>query len=217
VLTMVTGVLGAAAQNELRRILSFHIVSQIGYMLMGLGLFTPLALAGTVFYLTHHIIVKTNLFLIAGLVERSRGSGELARLGGLYAASPLLGLLFLIPALSLAGIPPLSGFWAKLLLVKAGLDGGAFAVVAAALAVSLATLFSMTKIWGEVFWKPAPEGVPSGPVTPPVPGWLPVAALASVTVAIGLGAGPVLELSLRTAEQLLDPGLYAAAVLGGAP
>lgn len=111
-LTMLTGVLGAAAQFEFRRILSFHIVSQIGYMLLGLALFTPpLALIGGVFYIMHHIIVKTNLFLVSGITYRLLGSYDLKDLGGVYRQRPYLALLFLIPALSLAGIPPLSGFF----------------------------------------------------------------------------------------------------------
>ena len=120
-LTMLTGVLGAVAQNEFRRILSFHIISQIGYMIMGLGLFSSLALAGSVFFIAHNIIAKTNLFLISGLAYRLRGTYDLHALGGLYAAYPVVALLFLIPALSLAGLPPLSGFAAKLILVRAGL------------------------------------------------------------------------------------------------
>ncbi|MDQ4147290.1 MAG: Na+/H+ antiporter subunit D, partial [Pseudomonadota bacterium] len=121
-LSMVTGVLGAVAQNEFRRILSFHIVSQIGYMLMGLGLFSSLALAGSVFYIIHHIIVKTNLFLVSGVAHRLGGTYELKKLGGLYSAYPFLALLFLVSALSLAGLPPFSGFFAKLALVQAGLQ-----------------------------------------------------------------------------------------------
>ncbi len=89
--TMVTGVLGAAAQNDFRKILSFHIVSQIGYMILGLALFTPLALVGAVFYLVHHIIVKANLFLIAGVAQRLAGGTELDRIGGLYKSAPLPG------------------------------------------------------------------------------------------------------------------------------
>jgi multicomponent Na+:H+ antiporter subunit D len=212
VLSMVSGVLGAAAQRDVRRVLSFHIVSQIGYMLLGLGLYTPLALAGTVFYLAHHIVVKTNLFLVAGVIRRVSGTEDLARLGGLYAARPGLALLFLVPALSLAGVPPLSGFWAKLVVVKAGLDAGAWVPVATALAVSLATLFSMTKIWGEAFWKAAPGAAPHvGQAPRPAVGA--IAALALVTAGIGLGAGPVLDLSLAAARQLMDPAAYVRAVL----
>ncbi|MBK8597755.1 MAG: Na+/H+ antiporter subunit D [Holophagales bacterium] len=214
VLTMVTGVLGAAAQFEFRRVLSFHIVSQIGYMVLGLGLFTPLALAGTVFYLIHHIVVKTNLFLVAGIVKRLGGTLDLGSLGGLYRRRPALALLFLVPAFSLAGIPPLSGFWGKLVLVKAGLDSGHYAVTATALGVSLLTLFSMTKLWNEAFWKEPPEESPVSAA--PVPWTLlgPVVALAAITVAVGLGAGPVFDLASRAAAQLADPSQYVRAVLG---
>jgi multicomponent Na+:H+ antiporter subunit D len=153
-LTMVTGVLGAAAQNDFRRILSFHIVSQIGYMILGLALLTPLAIVGAVFYLVHHIVVKANLFLIAGVAERIAGSTDLAKIGGLYKSAPLLAVLFVVPAFSLAGFPPLSGFWAKFLLVKASLEIDAWVVAAVALVVGLLTIYSMTKIWGAAFWTP---------------------------------------------------------------
>jgi multicomponent Na+:H+ antiporter subunit D len=214
--TMVTGVLGAAAQMEFRRVLSFHIVSQIGYMVMGLGLFTPLGLAGSVFYLMHHIIVKTNLFLVGGIVRHLGGSYALKDLGGLYRSHPGLAVVFLVPAFSLAGIPPLSGFWGKMVLVKAGLEQEAWGITAVALAVSLLTLYSMTKLWNEAFWKPRPvraEGEAT-PTSVPAALLLPVLALAAVTVAVGLGAGPVFELAARTADQLADPSQYIAAVLG---
>jgi multicomponent Na+:H+ antiporter subunit D len=213
-LTMVTGVLGAVAQSEFRRILSFHIVSQIGYMVMGLGLYTPLALAGSVFYIVHHIIVKTNLFLVAGIVHRLRGTYELKPLGGLYRDHLGLAALFLIPALSLAGMPPLSGFLAKLSLVRAGLEAQSYAIVVVALAVGLLTLVSMTKIWAEAFWKAAPLPAGSAPASGQPPALLlPVIALAAITVALGLVGAPIFALSTRAAAQLLDPSAYIAAVL----
>lgn len=215
-MTMITGVLGAASQNDFRRILSFHIISQIGYMTMGLGLFTSLALAGSIFYIIHHIIVKTNLFLISGIAARQMGSYELKKLGGLYHASPLLAILFLIPALSLAGIPPLSGFFSKLILVRAGLDSGGYVIVTVALGVGLLTLFSMTKIWAEAFWKPAPSETPARPAKMSGALWLPAVSLAAITVFIGLAAGPVFQLSQEAADQLMDPKDYIRAVLGGA-
>jgi multicomponent Na+:H+ antiporter subunit D len=217
-LTMVTGVLGALAQTDMRRILSFHIVSQIGYMVMGLAILTPLALAGSVFYVIHHIVVKTNLFLVAGIVRRVGGSTALAPLGGLYASQPLLAVLFFVPAMSLAGVPPLSGFFAKLALIRAGLDAGHYVLVAVALVVGLMTLLSMTKIWNETFWKPRPGPRPAdaGPTRRDrVLLVIPVGALAAVTVAIGLGAGPVFALAMRTADQLLDGREYIAAVMEG--
>jgi multicomponent Na+:H+ antiporter subunit D len=156
-LTMVSGVLGAAAQVEFRRVLSFHIVSQIGYMLMGLGLFTRLALAGTVFYLAHHIIVKTNLFLISGIVLRLKGTLALASLGGLYGTRPGLR-----PAVSHPGAVAGGPAAALRLLGEArpragGLEEASYPIVVVALLVSLLTLYSMTKIWTEAFWKEAPD------------------------------------------------------------
>jgi multicomponent Na+:H+ antiporter subunit D len=212
ILTMVTGVLGALAQGDVRRILSFHIVSQIGYMILGLGLFTPLALAGSVFYIAHHVVVKTNLFLVSGLAERASGSGELRAMGGLFGSHPGMAVLFLISALSLAGVPPLSGFFAKLLLVRAGLEVGATLAVGFSLLVSLLTLLSMTKIWSEAFWKPSPEGRPGA-----LRGgfFAPAAGLACVTLALGLAGRPFLDLSIRAAEDLMDPARYVRTVLGG--
>jgi multicomponent Na+:H+ antiporter subunit D len=214
--TMVAGVLGAAAQTDIRRILSFHIVSQIGYMVMGLALWTPLALLGAVFYLVHHIVVKANLFLIGGVARRMGGSWELKELGGLYRDRPWLAVLFLIPALSLAGLPPLSGFWAKLVLIRAGLEAEQYLLVGVALAVGALTLYSMTKIWMGAFWKPHPGG--SAALAAPValaPLVMPIAGLAALTVGLGLFAQPLMALAAAAAAQLLDPAAYAAAVLGG--
>src|SRR5690606_18848020 len=113
-LTMLTGVLGAVVQDELRRLLSFHIVSQIGYTIMGLALLTPLALLGAIFFLVHNILAKTALFLVSAALARTGGTLSLRRLGGAYRTRPLLAGLFLVPALALAGLPPLTGFWGKL-------------------------------------------------------------------------------------------------------
>src|SRR3954471_19151151 len=230
-LTMVAGVLGALAQDEFRRVLSFLHVSQIGYMTMGLALagltdspsLAVLALAGSIFYVAHHVAAMTNLFLVSSVVRRLCGTFELKRQGGLYQTQPLLAVLFLIPALSLAGVPPLSGFFAKLSLVQAGLGAGQYAIVAAALAAGLLTLLSVTKLWAEAFWKPGSPAVagevgPAGQTAQGVkPLLVPVALLASLTVSIGLAAGPVFVLATRAAEQLTDREGYVRAVLGGAP
>ncbi|MEJ2110929.1 MAG: proton-conducting transporter membrane subunit, partial [Acidobacteriota bacterium] len=219
-LTMITGVLGAVAQVEIRRILSFHIVSQIGYMIMGLALFTPLALAGSIFYIIHHIVVKTNLFLIGGMVERYGGSGRLSALGGFCRKYPLLALLFLVTALSLAGIPPLSGFFAKFVLIRAGLESEQYLIVIAALGVGMLTLFSMTKIWSEAFWKPQPEDNEAAHTETSsifsrarFSAIAPMVLLAAISVGIGLAAGPIMSLSANAAGQLMNPGEYIRAVL----
>jgi multicomponent Na+:H+ antiporter subunit D len=217
--TMVTGILGAVAQTDFRRILSFNLISHIGYMLMGLGLFTPLALAGSVFYIIHHIIVKTNLFLISGLVQWLGGSFHLKKLGGLYRDYPGVALLFLVPALSLAGIPPLSGFWPKLALLRSGLEEAQYLIVAAALVASLLTLLSMTRVWATAFWRDRPPDESSTKSRPSsFQDWflrlLPVASLAILTVAIGLMAEPILDLSMRASEQLMNPSGYIKSVMG---
>ncbi len=216
--TMLTGVLGAAAQMDFRRILSFHIISQIGYLIMGLGLYSPLAIAGGIFYIIHHIIVKTNLFLVSGVVNKMRGTYDLKKLGGLYKLYPLLGLLFLIPALSLAGIPPLSGFWAKFTVVKAGLDLGEYTIVIVSLAVGLLTLFSMTKIWNEAFWKDSPNEIEDeklpGTFLEKVLLFIPIVFLAAITITIGFNVEPFFKIAEDAAGQLLNPQQYIEAVLG---
>lgn len=216
-LTMLFGVVGAASQMEMRRILSFHIISQVGYMVLGLALFTPLALAGAIVYLVHHIIVKANLFLVSGLVRQASGSFNLKYLGGLYRSHGLLAVGFIIPAFALAGIPPLSGFWAKLLIIKAGLESRQFTIAILAALVGLLTIFSMIKIWAEAFWKPAPQ-LSQPPVTPtPLSLWMltPVLILALVTVLLGLFMEPLIQFAWVAAEQLLAPQPYINAVLGG--
>lgn len=217
-LTMLFGVVAAAAQMEMRRILSFHIISQVGYMVLGLALSTPLALAGTIVYLVHHIIVKANLFLVSGLVRQAGGSFSLKRVGGLYQSHGLLAIGFFIPAFSLAGFPPLSGFWAKLLIIQACIESGQYFLAVLAAVVGLLTVFSMTKIWAEVFWRPAPAGAGTLPAKGPLSAWMlaPVLALATFTVALGLFMGPVIDLAAEAAARLLDPQAYIRAVLGGA-
>ncbi|MFA7664866.1 MAG: proton-conducting transporter membrane subunit [Burkholderiaceae bacterium] len=218
-LTMITGVLGAAAQFDMRRILSFHIISQIGYMLIGLAVATPLALGGSVLYVLHHIIVKANLFLIAGAVQRAAGSYHLGSIGGVHRSAPFLTLLFVVPALSLAGLPPLSGFWAKFTVVRSSLEAGHAVLGAVALAVGLLTLYSMLKIWNEAFWKQASRLSDAAARRWHADPHLklamlaPILVLASLTLTIGLWPEPFVDFSVRAAGQMLDGEAYARAVL----
>jgi multicomponent Na+:H+ antiporter subunit D len=224
-LTMLTGMLGAIVQRDVRRMLSFAIVGHIGFPIMGLGLFTTAGLAGAVFYVVEDVIVLTNLFLIAGVVRRLSGSSLLADLGGLYRTHGGLAVLYLVSGFSLAGMPPLAGFFAKLGLIQAGLAAGQYAIVAVALVASLLTLLVVARIWAEAFWKPAPAAVDAadGPA-PPVVALprsttatlvLPIVVLAVMTVGIGVAAEPVVGLSVGAAQQLMDPSAYRGAVLGG--
>jgi len=216
--TMLVGVLGAIAQDEIKRILSFHIVSQIGYMILGLGFFTVAGIAGAIFYILHHIVVKTTLFLVDGLIESVTGTGALHRLGGLVHHLPLVAAFFMLPALSLAGLPPFSGFVAKLALVQEGMALQRYVVVGVSLLVSLLTLFSMTKIWAGAFWG-APDEEPASDLPPQIQSRISRSALWStgalvvVSLAIALTAGEVYELSSRAAAWMIDPAHYIDLVL----
>lgn len=159
--SMLIGILGAVAQTDLKRLLSFTLISHIGFMVFGIGLATREAYGGAIVYVVHHITVQTTLFLVAGLIERRGGTTELTRLGGLAKAAPILALLFFVPAMNLAGIPPLSGFIGKLGLMRAGVaDGSAWAwiLVAGSVVTSLLTLYVTAKVWNLAFWRAAPPG-----------------------------------------------------------
>ena len=235
--TMVSGVLGAAVQKDFRRILSFHIISQIGYMIMGLALFTPLALIGAIYYVVHNILAKSNLFLISGVANQLKGSFRLKKLSGLYAGYAGLSILFIISAFALAGFPPLSGFWGKLMLAIAALEAQEYIIVAVALAVGMMTMYSMTKIWMKGFMpgqaqEPAANGagaaagseeagngaataVATQPLTKTqqVQLYTPIILIAGLIVGISIFIGPVYTLGEAAATELLDTSFYIDAVL----
>ncbi|MGW1344404.1 Na+/H+ antiporter subunit D [Kribbella sp. NPDC002412] len=159
-LTLVIGILGAVAQSELKRMLSFTLVSHIGYMVFGVALGTIAGYSGAIFYVAHHITIQTALFLVLGLVERRAGSTSLIKLGGLARLAPLLAVLYFVPAMNLAGIPPMSGFLGKVGLTEAGLRVGtplAYSVVAAGMLTSLLTLYAVAKSWNLAFWRTPAE------------------------------------------------------------
>ena len=217
-LTMLLGVLGAMCRWDIRRILSWHIISQVGYMVMGIGLagspdprVVQLAVAGTIFYVVHHIVVKSCLFLVGGIAERVSGSQHLKQMGGILDVAPGVGGLFIVAALSLAGMPPFSGFLSKFVLAQAGLAGGNYVVVSIAVITSFLTLYSMSKIWSYAFWgERRHERAPAGYRGMMVP----TAVLVAFTIAMGLYAQPFLGLATRAAETLTNPEEYIRVVLG---
>jgi len=212
--TMVLAVLGAISRNFIRGILSFHIVSQIGYMVLAIGLFTPLAIAGCIFYVIHHIIVKSSLFLIGGTAFFNGRTDNLARMGGLWKTSPLLGICFLLQALSLAGIPPLSGFWGKFVIIYVCLEQARYWLVGAALLASILTLVSMLKIWLGAYWKDAPPEESRNVGHSSIAGMTAIVAFMTLlSVGIGLGAEFFFDISKAAAATLLDQNLYQQSVL----
>ena len=215
--TMVCGVLGAVAQYEWRRLLSFHIISQIGYLIMGLAIGTVAGLAALIYFMVHIIIAKSALFLVSGIAHRLHGTYQLKQLGGLLDARPVLAFLFFLPAISMGGIPPTSGFFAKFAMVKAGIEAGYYWLVAAALFTGVLTLFSMMKIWTEAFWKDPPADAVALPYDQTPPGWrwsvyTATAVLSILSLVLGLAAEPVYMVAERAAVQLLDVAPYIEAV-----
>ncbi|WP_199434889.1 Na+/H+ antiporter subunit D [Qaidamihabitans albus] len=225
-LTMLVGALGAIAQNDLNRMLSFLLVSHIGYMVFGLGLFTEIGLSGVILYVVHHIAVQGALFLVSGLVIRHAGTPSLRHISGLARTNPVVAVLFAIPALNLAGIPPLSGFVAKVVLLRAGAEAAsplAYAAAAGAVLTSFLTLYALSKVWVGSFWcepRPAvPDVDPTDDVTVGTratsrPMLLSAGSLVAAGAVIAALAGPLSAVSDRAAADLLDRGPYRVAVLG---
>ncbi|WP_232767715.1 proton-conducting transporter membrane subunit [Geminisphaera colitermitum] len=215
-ITMLFGVIGAVSRNFIRGILSFHILSQIGYMALAVGFFTEYAFTAAIFYIIHHIVVKSSLFMVGGAVAVLNGTDNLEHTGGLWKTAPLLGVVFLIQALSLAGIPPLSGFWGKYMVIVEGLRMREWVLVALALIAGILTLFSMLKIWIGAFWRDASEC--GATVTLDDRRWKPMTAvIAGMTVfslGVGLGAEGVLKISKEAARQIVDRAAYVDYMLG---
>lgn len=240
-LTMIIGILGAIAQSDIKRLLSFTLVSHIGYMVFGVALANQLGMSGAIYYVAHHIVVQTTLFLVVGLIERQAGASTLQRLGGLAAASPVLAFVFVVPALNLGGIPPFSGFIGKVALLEAGAANGsvlAWILVTGSVVTSLLTLYVVARVWTKAFWR-ARADAPEGHLAAAAPSVLlddiediqfadrdsvgrmpvgmlaPTGALIAVGLALTVAAGPIFSYSERAAAEVLDRGQYISAVLGG--
>ena len=235
-LTMIVGILGAVAQSDIKRLLSFTLVSHIGYMLFGIGLGTVAGLSAATYYVVHHITVQTTLFLATGLVERQGGTTSINRLGGMLKASPVIGVLFFIPMLSLGGIPPFSGFLGKLALFEAGAQSGSvlsWLLIGSGALVALLTLYALARAWNMTFWRDVEEvanyehplpvletvGVPTE-VKPArsIPRIMvgATAAMVALSVALTVFAAPLYDLSARAGDNITGPGYYITTVFTGA-
>ncbi|NJC33731.1 multicomponent Na+:H+ antiporter subunit D [Sphingomonas jejuensis] len=200
ILTMVGCALAALGQTDMRRILAWHVIAQVGYMAMGLAVATRAGLIAAIFYMVHSMLVQANLFLGAGVIHRATGSWGLRRAGGTMRTNPSFALLFAVPVLSLAGIPPLSGFWAKITVIRAGLGDGALMLVLAAFGAAMLTIVSMAAFWSEALWKAPPRGHRTRPV-PAAMLWG-MAVLSVGTVAISLQPHRLLALAQLSASAL---------------
>ncbi|CAI9404200.1 MULTISPECIES: Na+/H+ antiporter subunit D [Aestuariimicrobium] len=215
--SLLVGILGALAQGEIKRLLSFTLVSHIGYMLIGVALGTEAGMAGAIFYVAHHILIQTALFIVVGLIERVGGSTSMRKLGGLSAV-PVLAVLYLVPALNLGGMPPFSGFIGKVSLIQAAFAQGsplAIVAVVASVVTSLLTLIAVMRVWNRVFWRPLPEGADTGrtPSLRTVPRiWIAATSvLVLITMSLTVLAGPLTAYAQRAAADM-HGGSYVAAV-----
>lgn len=197
-LTMLLCAAGALAQTDMRRLLAYHVIAQVGYMMAGLSLGTRDGVAAAIFYMVHSIIVQANLFLGAGLIRRASGSWDLTRTGSMVRREPLFAILFAVPVLSLAGIPPLSGFWAKLIVIRESLAAGSIWIGFVALLAGLLTILSMASFWSDACWKSAPGAVRRVPHT----GVLAVGLLSAATLAIGIAPHWLWDVARRSAAAL---------------
>jgi len=228
-LTMVVGVLGAVAQADIKRLLSFTLVSHIGFMILGVSLGSAIGTAAAIYYIVHHIVVQTTLFLATGLIERQGGSTSINKLGGLLAASPVIAILFFLPALNLGGIPPFSGFIGKLALFEASAEQGsplAYVLIGAGALVSLLTLYALVRVWNLAFWRGAEEvdgyeselltnlseaphgvSVKKSRTTPRLMVGA-TAAMVALGIALTVFAGPLYGIAARAGENLEGPSFY---------
>ena len=226
--TMIVGVLGALAQAELKRILSFTLVSHVGYLVFGLAIATPVALGATIYYMVHHIIVQTTLFLAVGLVERRAGSTSILKVKGLMRAAPVIAVLYFIPAINLGGLPPFSGFIGKFALFDAAAQVGTplmYVLIVGGIITSLLTLYTLMRAWNLAFWRededhteetgvverieylgaaPAADDQSSRRVIPRIM-TATTAGMVAVTVALTLFAGPLYALCASIGDALLTP------------
>ena len=223
--TMIVGVLGAVAQAELKRILSFTLVSHVGYMVFGLAIATPAAIGATIYYMVHHIVVQTTLFLAVGLIERRAGSTSILRVKGLMRAAPVIAVLYFIPAINLGGLPPFSGFIGKYALFDAAAEVGTpimMVLIVGGIVTSLLTLYALMRAWNLAFWReeedsaetesrisylgaaPAAAVETERRVIPRIM-TAATAGMVAVTVALTVFAGPLYEVCARIGASLLEP------------
>lgn len=234
-LTLIVGILGAIAQLDVKRLLSFTLISHIGYLIFGIAIASDIGYSATIYYISHHIIVQTTLFLAVGLLERHGGTTSLTKLGGMLATAPVIATLSFIPMLNLGGIPPFSGFIGKLGLFHAAAENasaGAYWLIGVGALVSLLTLYALARAWSLAFWRPRErvaedvqgslfDRLQEAPdMQPPqeqkdIPKLMTGATTAMVLVSIALTvfAGPLFDYADRAGKNLVVPATIVNAVL----
>lgn len=209
-ITMLIGVIGALSTSNVKLIIAYNIMPAIGFMLLGIGTFSAESLAGTIYYLVHDMAIKAALFFLAGLLVWHAGTSNLNKMGGYIKTSPLLGWMFFIAALVLAGIPPFSGFIGKYLLLRGAFDEEHYFAAGIGLLSSLLILFSVIRIfigafWGEVKEEPKEKVRRSGLAASGL--------LIAISILLGVGAEWFYPYIQSAADSLIDPQIYIDFVL----
>ena len=217
VIIIVLGVIFSFLQNNFRKVLSYHIISQMGFVLIAIAFNTLAGLTAAIFFIAHNMLAKTNTLLVAGWIQRSRGTLDIKSLSDVARQSRIWGFMFFISAFSLIGLPPLSGFVGKYLVLKAGVDSHHIGVSLVALFAGLITLLAMLKIWLEVFWKstPTPNLTPISSIKVKDEWMLSASIILAISIVVmGVWAQPLISYCQTTAADLLHPAKYISYVLG---
>lgn len=214
-LSMLAGVFLAIGQWDLKRLLAYHSISQIGYVVLGIGLGTPLGILGGLFHLFNHSIFKSLLFLNSGAVVYATGTRDLRKMGGLGERMPVTGLTSLVASMSIAGVPPFNGFWSKLMIIAACIQAGRFIYAGAAVLASILTLASFLKVRKFAFSGRPGKG-PAGVKEVPAVMRISMIALAVICLVGGLLLlpGPVGGFLAAARDSLLRGRGYANLVFG---
>jgi len=213
--TMVLGALMALAQRDLKRLLAYSGISQIGYILLGIGLGTVLGVQGGLFHLFNNAIYKTMLFMIAGAIVYRVGTSDMDQLGGLWKNMPVTGTLFAVGALAISGVPPFNGFASKWTIYVAGIEAGRPVFTIIALITSALTLAYFLKALNSIFLGQRPKHLSDVKETP-LPMMFPIMLLAVLCVVFGVLPQLGIDLVRPAQEAVMNSSGYISAVLGGA-
>ncbi len=217
-ITIAIGAMSAVGQTDVKRLLAYSSVSQIGYIFLGIGMGSVYALAASLVFLVNHAIAKSMLFLTSGGIIHHAGTRDMTKMGGMVKTDPLMSSAFLIGAMSIAGLPPMGGFIAKFVLFDAGLLDQYYIPIGIGLIFAVFTLFYMFRAWLLMFWGEHRDIHKYGEYSshrPSIMIALPIIVLAAMVFILGIYTEPLIGISQTIAEQLIDPEPYINAVMTG--
>ncbi|MGE7610901.1 Na+/H+ antiporter subunit D [Paenibacillus sp. NPDC101420] len=210
--TMILGAIGALAYNDLGRIFNYNIIISVGFIAFGISVATQDSLNGVVFYLMHDMVAKALLFFLGGMIISASGTDRLKEMGGLIRRYPWTGWMFFVLTLALVGVPPLSGFAGKVMMVRSGFGQNHVALALIALASSFIVLYSLIKVFQQVFWGGEKREEQVKPLHYKAM-MAPAAVLFAIVILMGVGAETVNGYVSQAGAVLADPALYINAVM----